>query len=255
MSSPYAVLARFYDLQHNAYVSDAPLYLGLARRFGAAGVARILELGCGTGRVMAPLVAAGHTVVGVDESQEMLDISATRLAQAPSSLWRLITADARALRLEEIFDLAIIALNTFLHNATREDQIATLRTCRLHLRPGGALVADLPPNDELAHQPDDGQYQFEAKFTDPETGSLIVKHVASEVYWATQLQRLSFRMEERTAEGQRLTHETGFVLRHVFRNEMELLLIAAGFTHWDWYGSYDLGPYEDDSPRMIVVAR
>ena len=45
------------------------------------------------------------------------------------------------------------------------------------------------------------------------------------------------------------------MLRHVFRNEMELLLIAAGFTHWDWYGSYDLGPYEDDSPRMIVVAR
>ncbi len=62
-------------------------------------------------------------------------------------------------------------------------------------------------------------------------------------------------MEERTSEGQRLTHETGFVLRHVFRNEMELLLIAAGFTHWDWHGTYDLGPYEDDSPRMIVVAR
>ena len=82
MSSPYAVLARFYDLQHNAYVSDAPLYLGLARRFGAASVARILELGCGTGRVMAPLVAAGHTVVGVDESQEMLDIGARRLTDA-----------------------------------------------------------------------------------------------------------------------------------------------------------------------------
>ncbi len=98
MSSPYAVLARFYDLQHNAYVSDAPLYLGLARRFGTAGVARILELGCGTGRVMAPLVAAGHTVIGVDESQEMLDIGAHRLQDAPAPLWRLITADARALK-------------------------------------------------------------------------------------------------------------------------------------------------------------
>ena len=254
MSSPYAVLARFYDLQHNAYTSDAPMYAALARRFRTGDAARVLEIGCGTGRVMAPLLGAGNTVVGIDESQEMLDIGARRLANSPAALWQLLNRDARAFELGETFDLAIIALNTFLHNATREDQLATLRAGKAHLRPGGGLAVDLPPNDELAHQPDDGNFQFESKFDDPETGSLIVKHVASEVHWATQSQRLSYRIEERSKTGARDTHETAFSLRHVFRNEMELLLLAAGFSAWEWYGSYDLGPYEDQSPRMIVVA-
>ena len=42
------------------------------------------ELGAGTGRIMLPLVQAGHRVVGVDESGEMLDIAARHLRPFPS---------------------------------------------------------------------------------------------------------------------------------------------------------------------------
>lgn len=255
MSSPYAVLARYYDLQHNRFTADAPLYEALAGQFRDGAAARILEIGCGTGRVMAPLLAGGHVVVGVDESQAMLDIGTRRLAGQPRARWKLVNADARHLDLGESFDLAIIALNTFLHCADRDDQLAILRSARIHLRDGGALAVDLPPNDELAHQPDDGQFHFEAKFNDPDSGSLIVKHVASEVHWATQGQRLSYQIEERSTDGQRSVRETAFTLRHVFRHEMELLLLASQFKTWDWYGSYDLAALTDDSARMIVVAR
>lgn len=255
MTSPYAVLARYYDLQHNRFTADAPLYTALADQYRTGPGARILEIGCGTGRVMAPLLEAGHTIVGLDESQDMLDLGARRLAGFPADRWQLIKADARRFALGERFDLAVIALNTFLHCADRDDQLAILRSARAHLRAGGALAVDLPPNDELAHQPDDGELHFEAKFTDPDSGSLIVKHVASEVGWATQSQRLRYWIEERDTSGQRSVRETAFTLRHVFRHEMELLLLASGYGEWDWFGGYDLGPYLDDSARMIVVAR
>lgn len=255
MSSPYAILARYYDLQHNAFQDDAPLYATLAARQATDGVCRVLEIGCGTGRVMAPLLGAGHHVVGLDESQEMLDIAARRLADQPPARWALHRLDARAYTLEQPFDLAVIALNTFLHCASRDDQLATLRSACAHLRPGGALSVDLPPNDELANQPDDGEFQFEAQLSDPETGEMIVKHVASEIAWSDQAQTLRYRMESRLGNKARATQTVSFTLRHVFRHEMELLLLASGFDRWTWHGDYALGPYGDDSARVIVVAQ
>ena len=98
----------------------------------------------------------------------------------------MIKADARLWRSAERFDLCIIALNTFLHNLSRADQLATLRTAHDHLKPGGVLVIDLPPNDELAHQPDDGEYEFETKMIDPQAKTELEKSVASHVFWASQ---------------------------------------------------------------------
>ncbi len=255
----YAQLARFYDLQHATYTPDVDLY----RHFAAEcrehfGDCRIMEIGCGTGRIMVPLVGDGYYVVGVDESPEMLRIARERLValqdQAPpGERYRLVQADVRTVQLEGGFGLAFIALNTFLHNLTREDQLAMLAAARRNLLPGAKLLVDLPPNDELAYQPDDGEYEFEATLVDPATGTLTDKFVASRISWAEQTQTLSYRIDEKLPGGKRSQTVT-FRLRHVFRHEMELLLERTGFRTWEWYGDYDLSPYHDGSPRMIVVA-
>ena len=59
----------FYHAHHNAFRSDIPFWLDLARRQGSP----ILELGCGTGRVLIPLAEAGYTVYGLDIDPEMLE--------------------------------------------------------------------------------------------------------------------------------------------------------------------------------------
>ncbi len=134
MSQPlYDSFALVYDLQHRTYLDDVPMYLQLARMH--ATQSSILELGAGTGRVMVPLVEAGFRVAGVDESAQMLSLADENLRQspqAPAERWSLIEADARSLQIEERFNMAFIALNTFLHNATREDQLATLASARRH---------------------------------------------------------------------------------------------------------------------------
>lgn len=262
----YSVLARYYDLQHASYTPDVPMYAQAARRAARGNRARILELGCGTGRVMAPLVEAGHYVLGVDASEPMLRRARQRMPKAASGQYDLLAADVTELqtllaagRESSAFDLAIIALNTFLHNLSRESQLAVLGACRARLRAGGLLIVDLPPNDELAYQPDSPDpdaYEFETRLNDPGQNTVVDKYVHSRVLWARQEQWLSYRFEERAAgSNEALRVETaGFRLRHVFKHEMELLLLCAGFAGWTWHGDYDLSPYGEGSPRMIVFA-
>ncbi len=254
----YDQFAEIYDLQHRAFLDDVPFYLRIAREICHAQ--RVLEIGCGSGRLMVPLIEAGLDVTGVDSSAEMLRIAAAHLSRVPgwaAQAHTLIQADARApLPLSPAsFDLVVIALNTFLHNLSCEDQLAVLRTARTALPPGGHLVIDIPPNDEMAYQPDDGQFQLEATFIDPASGQEVRKYVASRIFWATQEQELSYRVE-RWQEG-RLRDEQMFAfrLRHVFRYEMELLLRQSGFALVTWFGDYDLSPYGEGSLRMIALAR
>ncbi len=258
-ASTYDAFAQIYDLQHGSFLDDIPMYLRLAHEMPAT--ASILEIGCGSGRVMIPLAEAGFHVVGVDESVEMLRIAERRLRSSrhiPTERWSLVHADARTLQLDRParFDMALIALNTFLHNLTRGDQLAMLRAVRDHLSVGGLLAVDLPPNDEMAYQPDDGVFQLEATLIDPLARSEIRKFVASRVFWATQEQELTYRIEERQAESSEATEQiVTFRLRHVFKHEMELLLLQTGFAEPIWYGNYDLDPYGEGSPRMIAVTR
>lgn len=264
-SHTYDAFARIYDLQHSHFLDDVPMYVRLARECEAHASSHVslLELGCGSGRVMIPLLEAGFRVVGVDESQEMLAIAQQRLRAhplIPAARWNLVQANVRVLHVDERFDMAFIALNTFLHNLSRDDQLATLHSARQHLIVGAPLVVDLPPNDELAFQPDDGQFQLEATLVDPQSKREIHKFVASRVFWATQEQELTYRIEERDAGDERTAgaaHERfiSFRLRHVFKHEMELLLLQCGFDAPRWYGDYDLTPYLEGSPRMIAVAR
>jgi SAM-dependent methyltransferase len=248
MSQPiYDRFAHIYDLQHSAFADDLPLYLTLVRQLPADQA--VLELGAGSGRVMKPLKPLGRRVVGVDESEQMLKIARSHLGPDAA----LVQADVRTLRLDERFGLVIIALNTFLHNETLADQLATLDAARRHLLPGGRLVVDLPPNDELSWQPDDDAFQVEATLIDPVAQSRVTKSVASRILWATQQQALTYKIEEER-DGRTSEQIIQFTLRHVLRHEMDLLLKLSGFAPADWYGDYQLHAYADDSPRMICIA-
>src|SRR5215217_5506482 len=77
---PYAEIPELYDLEHAGFTEDVGLYLRLAEVVGDP----ILELGCGTERVLGPLAAAGNRVTGIDRSRPMLD-RARSVLQAHSS--------------------------------------------------------------------------------------------------------------------------------------------------------------------------
>ena len=96
--------------------------------------ARILDAGCGTGRVGGFLAAAGHDVVGVDLDPEL--IAAAR-QDHPGSRW--VVSDLAGLDLPDAFDAAICVghVMTFLAPSTR---LEVLRRLRRHVRTGGRVV-------------------------------------------------------------------------------------------------------------------
>src|SRR5438128_7960966 len=109
-------LAHFYDLEYREYSEDLAFYVQYAAALDPEKRLLVLELGCGTGRIVAALAEAGFQVVGVDSSQGMLDVCAMRAeASWPAGRVNLARADMRDL--EGVpggpFNLALCALNSF----------------------------------------------------------------------------------------------------------------------------------------------
>ena len=105
--------------------------LGRVRSLLAPG-ARILDLGCGTGRIANPLAADGHAVVAVDNSEEML----ARVVGAET-----VMGDVRTLDLGRQFD-AVLALSHLINHPERSCRLDLLRVCRKHLSFDGVIVVE-----------------------------------------------------------------------------------------------------------------
>ena len=116
--------ARFYDDDYRAYDDDLGLILEMAEDAGGP----VVELGCGTGRVLLPLADAGVATTGVDISPALLDVARAKVdAAGLASRVTLVEADLRHPGLpESAFALAICTSNTLMHLTDPSDQAAAL---------------------------------------------------------------------------------------------------------------------------------
>lgn len=249
LRDPYAEIVDLYDLEHADYTEDTELLLELAD----LGEGPILELGCGTGRVLLPLAEAGHTVTGVDSSQPMLDVAAARAKQAGLDV-SLVNGD-----MSQIggipggpFGMVIASLNSIMH-LTAADQRAMATSSQAALAPGGRLVIDTlnPSVAQLNHLLNtthlEGSWQYE-------DGSSVDKWGHRRPGMEPQVIDTLIWYDRVAPDGILHRTRTRFDLRYVHQSELALILELAGFGHVDWYGSYELDPWDPDSDRIITVA-
>jgi ubiquinone/menaquinone biosynthesis C-methylase UbiE len=141
----YEKWAEAYDLLCENYQADIPFYTQEARKAGG----KVLEVGCGTGRVYLELLKAGIEAFGLDLSAQMLQVlerKATALNLHPN----VQVADMRNFKIKAKFSLIMIPFRAFLHNLTVEDQLLTLKNCRRHLADNGKLMLNFfLPNPEI----------------------------------------------------------------------------------------------------------
>lgn len=223
----YTANPRIYDDVYADFVADIPHVVALMKSAGG----RVLEVCCGNGRILVPAVEAGVQVDGLDISAPMLEDARAKLA-ARGVEARLFPADMRDFSLPDRYALIAIAFNSFLHNLTQADQLATLECCRRHLEPGGrlAIVAFHPSAPILV------------KYGSSEPVPHETKHGAGKlVYWDSaaqdrveQLQTVTRKLQYFDAAGNLEREETtSFRMRWVYKPEMELLLRVAGFARWE----------------------
>lgn len=249
----YDRFAPFYDLEFAEFDDDWPLY----RAFADHGGGPILELGCGTGRLVVPLAEAGYDVVGVDRSPAMLARARAAVERAGvRARATLVEDDMRTLDTlgQRRFTLAFCAINSFLHLGSQAEQLASLGAIFARLNPGGVLLLDLfPPHPDILDEYD-GRLIHAGTYRDPATGERIDKLSTTVLDSAEQRMDTTFFYDRLRADGRVERVAAPFTFRYVGRYELQLLLERVGYTDVAFYGSYDLEPFTAASDRMIAVA-
>jgi ubiquinone/menaquinone biosynthesis C-methylase UbiE len=243
--------ARYYDDDYRDYEADIDAILELASEQSGA----VVELGCGTGRIVLPLAQMGAPVTGIDLSPALLDVARKKLAAAGVSSARLIEGDLRhSLLPAGAFAFAVCTSNTLMHLITPEDQQRVLEEAYRMLAPGGLLFVDLFNPDLERLFTVAGVLELADRWNTLDGGE-VVKWSVRHVDPATQTQETLFMYEEVAADGAVKKTHCPFTLRYVWRNEGELMLRAAGFLVEEVWGDFDGSEYESGSEHLIFLAR
>lgn len=234
---------------------DVAFYVDAARRQGG----RVLELGCGTGRITLPIARAGLDVVGLDGSDEMLAALRAKVAAEPPEVQARITlhrGDARDFALGARFDLVIAPFRILQHLVTLDDQLRCLACVRQHLAPGGRFVFDVF-NPWFASLTSDRSAEM------PETPPLALADGRRmwrtvripRVRWTDQVSEteLIYHVADRDG-GEETRHVLAFDMRWYLRAELTHLLARAGFRVESVRGNFDGSPLTDTSPEQVVSA-
>lgn len=243
----YERIAELYDWEHDQYTEDLGFYRALASRTGGP----VLELGCGTGRVLAYLAAEGHHCMGVDASAAMLARARQRLLELSIDA-DLILAPMQEFNVPRSARLALIALDTFGHLLAQEDQLRALAAIHRALTDDGLLVIDVSNGNNRFEPRDDLVHHITGRSEDG--GSWITKWVSRVCDSSEQIDEMTYWYDLTGADGITRRATEQFALRYFTRFELTLLLERAGFAIEAIYGSHDLEEFGPHSERLIVVA-
>ena len=254
----HAFVAAFYDhIVPHRDRQDVAFFVQAAQEAGGA----VMEVGCGTGRILIPTARAGIEITGLDLSTYMLDVCRERLLDEPQDIRarvQLVQADMRDFELGRAFHLATIPFRPFQHLLTVDDQIACLKQIHRHLADGGRLILDLfnPSLISLTSDTVGQELGDEPEFTTPD-GLRVVRRsriVSRDLYNQINHVELIYYVTHPDGRKERLVH--AFPMRYLFRFEVEHLLARCGFQLEHVYADYDRSLYGSKYPgELIAVAK
>jgi len=259
MTDDYKSVSEFYDYEP-AYATrnDVEFFVDQAREAGGP----VLEIGCGTGRVLIPTAQAGIEIHGLDASKTMLSKCREKLAaESPEvrSRAHLHTGDMRTFHLGKKFKLVTVPFRPFQHLITVEDQLACLATIQQHLEPDGKLILDLfnPSLKFLADESILGQERGDQpEFILPDGRSVKRRDCIAKRDLLKQVQDIELIHYVTHPDGRTERLVDAFPMRYFFRYEVEHLLVRAGFAVESVFADYEKRPYGSTYPgELIFVAK
>jgi SAM-dependent methyltransferase len=237
-----------YHAHHAHETEDLPFWLELAARQGNP----LLELGCGTGRVLLPLAKAGYQVYGLDRDPAMLAFLRLSAPTELRSELLLLQSDMTAFHLAKRFALILLPCNTF-STLAQPARLAVLERVAAHLRPGGLFAASLPNPAMLKRLPAASDAELEDILAHPLDGEPV--QVSSAWMRQGDLFTLTWHYDHLLPDG-RVERLSARIQHHLAPVEAYLAdLRAAGLEIKGVYGNFDWSPYDTgSSPYLILVA-
>jgi SAM-dependent methyltransferase len=256
MPDLYSVSAKYYD---EAYATvedlrDLQFYLGMALRTGGP----VLELACGTGRVLLPIAQQGLRIDGVDSSPAMLDELQQKLERQPQQVRELAAislGDLRSYRSKRKYALVIIPFRPLQHMYTVEDQLAALNTAAFHLGSDGLLAFDVfyPRFESVLAGV--GEEKLELQWTRKNEPTTTIRRYLRKDSVDKINQNFSAQFIYRTYRDERLINEETAPLKMSYYTypHLRALFLLAGLEIVEEYGSCEKAPLNNDSKEMVFV--
>jgi SAM-dependent methyltransferase len=234
---------------------DVAFYVDLCR--GAGG--EVLELGCGTGRILIPAAEAGCTITGLDQSGFMLDRCRAKvhtLAPEVQKRVTLVEADMANFSLGRTFALVTVPFRPLQHLVSVEEHLGLLACVHRHLAPGGKLALDVfhPHLTTLAEALNLEEIEDTAEVALPDGRRIRRTFRVTAKYRAEQRNDIELIYYVQDPAGNTARLVQAFPMRYFFRFEIEHLLARAGFELQYLFGNFDRSPFTDSSPEMVVIA-
>ena len=249
-----------YDLMHPTPaggMEDVTLLLAEAATTGGP----LLELACGTGRVLWPLAEAGYEVTGLDLNRPMLALAEAKAASRPPAVRsrvRFIESGMQEFALGTTFGLIFSTFRSFQGLLTVAEQRSCLSSAHRHLRAGGRLVLDLfdPQLDRLLPRNPYAPRTF-GTYRHPATGLSVlwesVDHLNDPI---AQILVEIWRWTEVDAEGRVVrTEMEELKLRWTYRHELHHLLELSGFQVLAEYSDFRRSEPAYGKELIVVCAK
>jgi SAM-dependent methyltransferase len=257
-SASYDTIPNFGKLYDSipAYLArtDIDFYVDVARRTGGP----VLELGCGTGRVLLPIARAGIRIDGVDGSKLMLDRCRDRLAAETQEVRDRVTLqlrDGAEFTSPTKYPLVIAPFRVFQQLVTVEHQLAFLAAAERHLAPGGWFVFDVfNPSFRMMSADRSGESVDTPEFTLEDGRKLKRTARIPNVRWLDQVSEIEliYYVTEPGKVTDRFVQ--ALELRWYTRVELDHLLARAGLRATATYGNFDRSAPSDVAPEFVIRA-
>jgi SAM-dependent methyltransferase len=252
----YLIAAKYYDAAYAAMgLVDAAFYVDLAKESRP-----VLEIGCGTGRVLLATAREGIEIHGLDNSAPMLAVLREKISRESPAVQKNITlhaGDMRDFRLNRTFALVTIPFRPMQQLFTVADQVAALKSAAAHVDDGGMLAFDVfcPKFDRrpLAI----GDEKLEVEWLPPSAPDTVVRRYVRKEADDKINQSYSVTFIFRTYRGGKLVSEESEGLKMSFYTypHLQALFLLAGLEPVAEYGSFAKTPLDNTADEMIFLLR
>ena len=203
---------------------------------------KILDAGCGLGRISVELAALGLDVTGVDIIQSELD-AAHESAEAEGVPLTLINHDLRSFQAREQFDCAINLYTSFGYCATIEDDMKILKNIADSVKTGGTFIMECTSRETAIMYFTAGE-EFER------AGYKVVTHFEVVGAWeGLRSQWTLYPLESKQA----IDHT--FIQRLYPATFLRDKLIDFGYSKVNIYGDFDKSPYNEHARTMLIIGK
>jgi SAM-dependent methyltransferase len=252
-TSSYDAIPDFGLLYDSVPLYGARKDIGFYVQEAAGARAPVLELGCGTGRILLPIARTGCSVVGLDNSPQMLARCREKLGAESAPVRSRVTLhqqDVHEFDLGVTFPLVIAPFRIVQHLTTTEDQLQFLSCVLRHLAPGGRFIFDVfNPSFTALVGADGTEREDTPEQPLPDGRSFRRTARVKRVRWLDQVSEIELTYY---VSGQAFVQ--AFNMRWYLHAELVHLLARAGFRITEVFGDFARAPLVDDSLEQVVRA-